>query len=224
QKGILLMGSITDAQVTGNLVWGCSVAGIQIEDPASGSGRTLIANNTIFDSGPAFRVWDNAPFEKPSPGQVEVRNNLLFGTEKGSTMAFVLDPRDGGATRPGDVKSLNESWRFDHNWRDVSGSQSGFTIPLAPGDRAFKDVALLSRLPHRPDFMRPPADSPLAAGGAGREDVSLPVYVGAVPPQGVEPWDWDNTWKARVKKLQEQRAKPRKEQEKPQGAQGEPGR
>src|SRR5262249_45374684 len=55
QKGILLMGSITDAQVTGNLVWGCSVAGIQIEDPASSSGRTLIANNTIFDSGPAFR-------------------------------------------------------------------------------------------------------------------------------------------------------------------------
>jgi hypothetical protein len=27
-------------------------------------------------------------------------------------------------------------------------------------------------------------------------DRSLPVYVGAVPPEGVEPWDWEKTWKA----------------------------
>ncbi len=27
-------------------------------------------------------------------------------------------------------------------------------------------------------------------------DPSLPAYVGAVPPEGVEPWDWDKTWKA----------------------------
>jgi serine/threonine protein kinase len=27
-------------------------------------------------------------------------------------------------------------------------------------------------------------------------DSVLPPYVGAVPPEGVEPWDWDRTWKA----------------------------
>jgi hypothetical protein len=26
-------------------------------------------------------------------------------------------------------------------------------------------------------------------------DRSLPAYVGAVPPVGVEPWDWEKTWK-----------------------------
>jgi hypothetical protein len=25
-------------------------------------------------------------------------------------------------------------------------------------------------------------------------DTSLPAYVGAVPPEGVEPWDWQKTW------------------------------
>jgi hypothetical protein len=25
---------------------------------------------------------------------------------------------------------------------------------------------------------------------------ALPAYVGAVPPEGVEPWDWDKTWSA----------------------------
>src|SRR5262249_4960804 len=28
-----------------------------------------------------------------------------------------------------------------------------------------------------------------------RPDRSLPAYVGAVPPDKVEPWDWDTTWK-----------------------------
>jgi hypothetical protein len=27
-------------------------------------------------------------------------------------------------------------------------------------------------------------------------DPSLPAYVGAVPPEGVAPWDWEKTWSA----------------------------
>jgi hypothetical protein len=27
-------------------------------------------------------------------------------------------------------------------------------------------------------------------------DPSLPAYVGAVPPKGMQPWDWEKTWKA----------------------------
>ena len=46
------------------------------------------------------------------------------------------------------------------------------------------------------NFLRPPKDSPLAKGGAGATDPALPAYVGAVPPEGVEPWDWEKTWKA----------------------------
>src|SRR5262249_57780733 len=46
-----------------------------------------------------------------------------------------------------------------------------------------------------PDFLRPAKDSPLATAGAGQEDPSLPRYVGALPPEGAEPWDWDRTWR-----------------------------
>jgi hypothetical protein len=47
-----------------------------------------------------------------------------------------------------------------------------------------------------PEFLRPPRDSPLAKAGAGAEDSLLPGYVGAVPPEGVEPWDWATTCQA----------------------------
>jgi hypothetical protein len=56
--------------------------------------------------------------------------------------------------------------------------------------------AVLSYKPGNPDFLRPPKDSPLAKGGAGVNDISLPSYVGAVPPEGAEPWNWEKTWKA----------------------------
>jgi hypothetical protein len=56
--------------------------------------------------------------------------------------------------------------------------------------------AVLSYKPYDPDFLRPPKDSPLATGGAGVTDSALPAYVGAVPPEGVEPWNWEKTWKA----------------------------
>jgi hypothetical protein len=55
----------------------------------------------------------------------------------------------------------------------------------------------LSHDPNDPAFLRPAADSPLASEGAGGD---LPTYVGAVPPEGVEPWDWQKTWNARVAK------------------------
>jgi hypothetical protein len=54
-----------------------------------------------------------------------------------------------------------------------------------------------SRAPARPDFLRPTKDSSLMIGGVGGD---LPSYAGAVPPAGVEAWDWDKTWKARVSK------------------------
>jgi hypothetical protein len=43
--------------------------------------------------------------------------------------------------------------------------------------------------------------NPWMAGAAlaqpiNQPDLSLPAYVGAVPPEGVEPWDWQKTWTA----------------------------
>ncbi len=33
------------------------------------------------------------------------------------------------------------------------------------------------------------------AHNPGADNHSLPAYVGAVPPEGVEEWDWEKTWK-----------------------------
>jgi hypothetical protein len=43
-------------------------------------------------------------------------------------------------------------------------------------------------------------NAPLGTGGAGGD---LPSYVGALPPEGVSPWDWSKTWKARAGRLRE---------------------
>jgi hypothetical protein len=69
-------------------------------------------------------------------------------------------------------------------------------IPFSPTDHELSPNAVLSYKPDDPDFLRPPKDSPLATGGSGVSDISLPSYVGAVPPDGVEPWNWDKTWSA----------------------------
>ena len=71
-------------------------------------------------------------------------------------------------------------------------------------DRLEESIKVISRLDKNLDFLRPEKDSRLATAGAGGPnanpvDKSLPPYVGAVPPQGVEPWDWDKTWKAMVR-------------------------
>src|SRR5262249_37587696 len=41
----------------------------------------------------------------------------------------------------------------------------------------------------------PPKGSPLVPEGSIQHDPRLPSYIGAVPPEGVFPWDWDRTWR-----------------------------
>src|SRR5262249_29776774 len=106
---------------------------------------------------------------------------------------------DGKSLIAGDASRLSKSFRFDHNWRESRRPEEtdpAFRGWIPPGE---KDVLReridgLPRTPGRPDFLRPGKDSPLATAGAGREDPSLPAYVGAVPPEGVAPWDWQRTW------------------------------
>src|SRR5207248_737138 len=103
----------------------------------------------------------------------------------------------------GDVPSLLNSpeWRFSYNWREIAPPKAdspylAFWIPDCLHDRLQVSIDAGSRTPGTPDFLRPPKDSPRANGGAGVDDGALPAYVGAVPPEGVAPWDWEKTWKA----------------------------
>ncbi len=98
---------------------------------------------------------------------------------------------------PGDAAAASRKWHFSHNWResakDVPGGK-GWVPPTAK-DVLKERIELLSLDPNDPNFLRPPAGSPLATAGAGGD---LPGYVGAVPPEGLEPWDWERTWNARM--------------------------
>src|SRR5262249_24525073 len=155
--------------------WQCTQAGIQLQDLAPSSARVLIANNSLFGNHAAFRVWDDPPYKNVQQDQVEFRNNMLFDSQLGD-MVYVRGLAGGnGMNSQEDSKSASELWRFDHNFRDLTGTEPAF--PLCRGDVKLEKPQLLSRDLSHADFLRPAADSPLATGGAGKEDTSLPIYV-----------------------------------------------
>jgi hypothetical protein len=113
---------------------------------------------------------------------------------------------------PGDIMSLLKVWHFSHNWREAKKptGEGDLSKGWIPPNNPYKDelqdqIDVLSRNPKDKDFLRPANDSALATAGAGKEDSSLPTYVGAVAPKGVEAWDWEKTWKA---KFERQRIEP----------------
>jgi nitrous oxidase accessory protein NosD len=194
-RGIVIQGSVASVQVTGNLVSDCSQVGCQIEDLAPTSDRVVLANNSIIGNRDcAIRIWDNRHVERRK-GQVEVTNNLLLEARLGD-LAYLFkgegDP-DGG-------EALFKLWSCHHNWRDCAGQRANWTLPLAPGDRQVTLSDLASSDSRQPEKVRPRKNSPLATQGAGGVDPSLPTYVGALPPEGVEPWDWSRTWNARARR------------------------
>jgi hypothetical protein len=106
---------------------------------------------------------------------------------------------------PGNHRALAHLWQFGYNGRDLSGSDEPFRLVPQPTDQRFDKVPLLSTNPTDAGFLRPAKDSALCSKGAGTVDPSLPVYIGAVPPEGVEPWDWDRTWRMRMKKAEDRK-------------------
>jgi serine/threonine protein kinase len=199
QHGVNLHGGLRGAHVVGNLIANCLASAVQVEDLSPSSRGLLVANNTAFGGQSAFRVWDTFPYEKPVTGQVEVANNLFFAASYGD-VAYILDPGRGGPQSPGNGTALLKLWRFHHNRRDFSGANPGVTIPAGASDSPLKRDELLSMSADEIDRVRPGKDSPLATQGAGTRDHTLPVYIGALPREGDSAWDWDRTWRARVKK------------------------
>ena len=126
--------------------------------------------------------------------EIEIFNNL-FLADPGPDIAFV-----------GKDRLSVDRWRLEGNWREIS--QSNPASPeakewiLSAKDTVADKVALVSRDANDPDFLRPVKGSPIAVAGEKNSNPSLPKYIGAVPPEGVEPWDWQNTWDARMSKVE----------------------
>jgi Protein kinase domain/Right handed beta helix region len=204
QRGINLHGALTDVHVAGNLLVNCAASGLQIEDLSPNSRGLLLANNTVFGGQSDFRVWDNAPYEEPVAGQVEVVNNVFFGALH-CDVGYILDPGKGQDQSPGDGNTLLKLWRFHCNRRDFSGASPGVAIPADSDDRRLMPDDLLTQDAGEPDRIRPGKDSSLATQGAGIKDGSLPTYIGFQPREGEPAWNWDRTWRARMQRVADKR-------------------
>jgi serine/threonine-protein kinase len=201
--GIHVSGAVRSVQVTGNRILGATLAGVQLALLDESAEDILVANNTTFECEAGFRYWAGAVAGR----RVEVAGNLFLGTGSRPDALYI----DSGGTvhdvrGPGDGRLLLEAWSFHHNGREVvppaeDDSVAPAFVPPAPTDVAGERLAVISRDPASEDFLRPEAGSPLALGGAGGVDATLPAFIGAVPPAGAAPHDWEATWSARHPKM-----------------------
>jgi hypothetical protein len=205
--GVLIVGQAQRVWVVGNRISGCVSSGIALCNLLPGTEDLLIANNTLWENRCCFTLFDDAKKQLPRNG-VQVKNNLVVRS-RSPDFAF-LDGIDADNVKgEGDGASLPVIWQFSHNWREggAPGPREELRrawIPPSSTDVLRERIALLSTDPQDPHFLQPAKDSPLATGGAGGD---LPAYVGAVPPEGVAPWDWDKTWKARVRTFAQKEGK-----------------
>jgi hypothetical protein len=199
-RGIVVQGGTGRVLVAGNLVWDCGQAGLQAEDLAPDTRQILLANNTVSDCACLFRLWNNDPADRPTAGQLECWGNLFVGARGSDLQAAVAGEGGPGKHAPALSREAAKVWRFAHNWRDLAGVHRTGTFPLSAQDGRLVDPKFVTRDPEKPGFMRPAAGQEWALQGASRREPSLPPYVGAVPPAGAAAWDWDVTWRARMRR------------------------
>jgi nitrous oxidase accessory protein NosD len=199
-RGIWVGGKVRRVQVTGNRILNCIQSGLQVENLHPTAGQILLANNTVSGGRSGFRLWLGERAADLQAEQVELRNNLLINATL-QDMAFLRE--QGGEQTAGDFRALSRLWRLGYNGRDLSGENESMRLPPEPTDQQFDKPPLVSLKPTDPGFFRPVKDSPLCSKGAGTVDPTLPVYIGAVPPEGVPAWDWDRTWQARMTKTED---------------------
>jgi serine/threonine protein kinase len=209
---VRLQGEAHQVHVVGNLILDAGWHGIDLVDPLPGTADILIANNTLWRNAIGMIVWDDHKKGKAflECRNIRFQNNLLLDTRTAADLLFQDHTRSNCSSgQPGDLDKLLKSpqWRFSHNGRQTDPRKAasqfpGRWIPRCPNDHLEKSIEVLSDDPRDRDFLRPPKDSPLARGGAGVTDPALPAYVGAVPPEGAQPWDWDKTWKMLVRQTE----------------------
>jgi serine/threonine protein kinase len=205
-RGVDLTGEVHKVHIVGNRFRESQRRAIDLTDLLEGTADILIANNTMFGCESALAIWDDHAMGKPflKCKNIRIQNNLVFYTDFPADLNFNNHRRGiHQIITPCDLNGLLHSseWRFGYNWREVDPRRGAKEperwIPLDPAtDHRLKADMVLSINSNNPNFLRPAKDSPLAEGGAGVNDPALPAYVGATPPEGVEPWDWEKTWTA----------------------------
>src|SRR5262249_51620617 len=199
-RSISLVGQVRRVQVVGNRILGATISALQFEHFAPGARDILLANNTVFESAAAFRLWD----DRVKGTNIRLCNNLVLGAAEPDMLFWDSGGNQFQARGPGNGQLLHDAgWQLMNNWREgrrptgVTAPEKAW-IPPGPTDVVPTRIPVLSREVGDANFLRPARNSLLATKGAGETDPSLPSYVGAQPPKGIESWDWDRTWKART--------------------------
>lgn len=144
-------------------------------------GRYLIANNVfqVIDNPLSVYAAFRGPLNELAPPakNVRIENNLLW-SRNGNGLTFL----------PLDFSVVEKFWQVGHN-AYAAEPKPWAEAPAFPsrGNDLIEPQPFLSDDPASPDFLRIPADSPLATGGAGGD---LPGYVGAFPLGKAMPNDW----------------------------------
>jgi hypothetical protein len=159
------------------------VGGVQLEDNVfSGRGvHVLLAGpvgHVVLRGNRFLGGMNGVNLDCPEPSQAEdvvIANNTFFGTtywiglvrtdarQKGITVCnnLVVDSRKVEWSWKGQLDEVARAWAFRAN-------------------ELHRDIALRSRDPGDPDFLRPEPGSALATSGVGRE---FPSYIGALAPR-----------------------------------------
>jgi serine/threonine protein kinase len=186
---VRIEGFARDVAVVGNVFLNSSMSGVDIDHACDETAGLLCANNTFLDCATSVRLWETAPIGR----DIEFINNLTLGHSQWDW--FFYEAEWGVLTADsGDGAAVLDVYRLANNWREFDPETESLTgrIPPAESDVQREEIEMLSRDAASPDFLRPPADSPLATAGVGYG--ALPAYVGAVPPEGMEPWNWDSVY------------------------------
>jgi serine/threonine protein kinase len=202
KHAVALPGACKHIHIVGNKILGCGGPAIVLPDPLPGTSDVLIANNTFYENGGALHIFDDSTNKELKDVVLQCKNmrfqnNLVLQPNKvmGDLLFFVHERGNWKSpNKAGNVPALLEAWQFSHNWRETEPSANKAWIP-GPKVTLRKPLDFKFMYPKKGlEFPPPPADSDLATGGVN--DGVLPAYVGAVPPEGVPPWDWGKTWKA----------------------------
>jgi hypothetical protein len=179
QYGIAFTGQVNHVAIVENRVGMCGDADIFIEGILAGSGQILVANNTLHNRRGCLRVMDPIA-EVPD---LHIVNNLIL-SDTGPDMAYLgADPQ------------VLAGWRIANNYRQLQPPESTDELQRwlpFENDRIGERLGPVSLEPQSPDFLVAPRTADLSINEALNH---LPGYIGAVPPENVQPWDWTTTWK-----------------------------
>jgi hypothetical protein len=192
--GIGTLGDVRHVHIVGNRILCSGISAIRIQNLFETTEDIQVANNTISEGSVGIQFWDDAK-RGVLGSRICIQNNLILRTGRADMLS--VDSADVQTERgESDGKLVASKWTFANNWREgIVAKPSKGWIPPSAKDVMTEKIDGLDRDPKSPTFLRPAKESPLATQGAGNEDPTLPRYIGALPPAGVEPWDWNRVWR-----------------------------